>query len=257
MTATPDYDAALAQAAEIYPGLRIGRPGRARGWPIVGPLLNVLRVKLSIDQQGAEQVAPGPAVLVSNHQSTWDPVVTVMSTGWHVWAFTKAEWFEGPGAPFFRWVGQIPLRRGDEASTEWALDMAARALADGGMVGVYPEGTRGPSDSTLYRLHQRVLVPLMANNADVPVHAIVTTYATRGRRKLARVRISERLPIDPRTMSGEQMTVIIRERIAALGHLTYVDQYAFVVKARADRDARRAAESAAASEATHGENDQH
>ena len=86
-------------------------------------------------------MAPGPAILVSNHQSTWDPVVTVMSTGWRVSAFTKAEWFEGPAAPFFRWVGQIPLRRGDEVSTEWALDMAARALADGGKVGIYPEGT--------------------------------------------------------------------------------------------------------------------
>ena len=39
MTATPDYDAALARGKAILPGVRIGRPGRARGWPVVGPLL--------------------------------------------------------------------------------------------------------------------------------------------------------------------------------------------------------------------------
>ena len=236
MTETNGYDAALAQAAEIYPGVRVGRPGRSRGWPVMGPLMNLLRVKISIDQDGAQNVAPGPAILVSNHQSTWDPVVTVMSTGWHVSAFTKAEWFEGPSAPFFRWVGQIPLRRGDETSTEWALDMAARALAEGGMVGIYPEGTRGPSDSTLYRLHQRVLVALLTGSPDVPVHAVAVRYFPKGRRTLARIRISERLPIDARTMTGQQMADVIRDRLLPLGELDYCDQYAFVVKAKAARE---------------------
>src|SRR5512140_1040411 len=100
MTATPDdYDAALARAADIYPGVRVGRPGRSRGWPVVGRLMNVLRIKLVLHQEGAQNVAPGPAIIVSNHQSTWDPVVTVMATGWRVSAFTKAEWFEGRAAP--------------------------------------------------------------------------------------------------------------------------------------------------------------
>ena len=243
MTADPDYDAALAKAAELYPGVRVGRPGRSRGWPVMGRLMNVLRVKLDIEQEGARLVAPGPAILVSNHQSTWDPAVTVMSTGWHVTAFTKAEWFEGPTAPFFRWVGQIPLRRGDEVATEWALDMAARTLADGGMIGIYPEGTRGPSESTLYRLHQRVLVALLVASPDVPVHAVAVRYSPHGRRTKVRVRISERLPIDARTMTGPQMTEILRDRLLTLGELDYCDQYAVVVKAKAakERAAREAA----------------
>ncbi len=141
-------------------------------------------------------------------------------------------------------MGQIPLRRGDEASTEWALDMARRALADGGKVGIYPEGTRGPDATKLYRLHQRVLVALIQGSPDVPVHAIATTYTDRGRRRrLARVRISPPLPVDPSTMSGEEMTVVIRTALAEAGQLDYVDQYAFVVKARAEREARKASES--------------
>ena len=242
------YDDALAQGATIYPGVRIGRPGRARTYWLTVTLLRALRIKVAIDFDGGQNVAPGPAILVGNHLSTLDPVVAVMSTWWRITAFTKAEWFEGRSAVFFRWMGQIPLRRGDEVSTEWALDMASRTLADGNKVGIYPEGTRGPDSSKLYRLHQRVLVSLIVSNPDVPVHAIVTTYTDGSRRKHARMRISERLLIDPRTMSGDEMTVIIRKRIAEIGHLDYVDQYAFVVKARAEREARKAAESAAASE---------
>jgi 1-acyl-sn-glycerol-3-phosphate acyltransferase len=244
MESTVTYDEALARAADIYPGVRVGRPGRARTYWATIAGLRVLRARVRVDLAGAEAVAPGAAVLVGNHLSTLDPVVAVMSTWWRITAFTKAEWFEGRTSPFFRWMGQIPLRRGDEASTEWALDMARRALESGSKVGIYPEGTRGPDHTKLYRLHQRVLVALMQGSPDVPVHVIATTYTDRGRRRqLARVRISPPLPIDPRTMTGDEMTVIIRTALAEAGQLDYVDQYAFVVKARAEREARNAADS--------------
>jgi hypothetical protein len=74
------------------------------------------------------------------------------------------------------------------------------------------------------------------------VHAIATTYSSAGRgRKTATIRVSERLAVDARTMTGEDMTTVIRTSLADLGNLTYVDQYAFVVKARLEREARRAA----------------
>jgi 1-acyl-sn-glycerol-3-phosphate acyltransferase len=114
--------------------------------------------------------------------------------------------------------------------------MARRALADGGKVGIYPEGTRGPDHGALYRLHQRVLVPLLVGSPDVPVHAVAVRYTPKGRRTVARIRISERLPIDARTMSGAEMTEVIRASLVELGELRYVDQYAFVVKARLERE---------------------
>ena len=241
MTDDAGYDTALARAATLYPGVRVGRPGRARTYWAAVTGMQVLRAKVKVDIEGKDNVAPGAAILVGNHLSTYDPIVAVMSTWWRVTAFTKAEWFEGRSAVFFRWMGQIPLRRGDEASTEWCLDMAARTLADGNRVGIYPEGTRGPDPTSLYRLHQRVLVPLMQANPDVPVHAIATTYDdTSGARTLARVRLSERLPVDPRTMSGDEMTTVIRDALVEHGKLGYVDQYAFVVKARLERDRRKA-----------------
>ncbi len=91
-----------------------------------------------------------------------------MSTWWQVSAFTKAEWFEHGMAPFFRAMGQIPLRRGDEQSTEWAMQMCQEVLDGGWKLGIYPEGTRSPDPDALHKLHKRILIPLLAANPDVP-----------------------------------------------------------------------------------------
>lgn len=236
------YDEALAEGRRVNPGMNIGHPGRSHAWPLAHAVFQLLRVKLSIDLAGAENVAPGAAILVSNHKSMLDPVVTVTPTRWRVSAFTKAEAYDSAGGFFFRALGQIPLRRGDDEVTEWALDMAHRCLESGAKVGIYPEGTRGPDHGALYKLAQRVLVPLLEQNPDVPVHAVAVTYAKKGWRTAVRVRVSEALPLDPRSMTGPEMTAIIRDRLVEIGELSYVDQYAFVVKAREKRAAQAAAE---------------
>ena len=240
---TVTYDDDLAQGRRIHPGVRIGRPGTARTYGLTRAALQGVRLRVQADLQGAEQVGPGGAILVGNHLATLDPVVAAMSLPWRITAFTKAEWFEGPAAPFFRFMGQIPLRRGDEASTEWALGMASDVLARGDKVGIYPEGTRGPDATKLYRLHQRVLVPLITGNPEAPVHVVATTYGAGSfGRTLATVRVSAALPIDRATMSGQEMTDMVRDALVDLGGFTYVNQYAFVVKARAERAAREADE---------------
>lgn len=237
------YDALLARAAEVFPGVDIGRPVRSRMYRTVLTGLRGVNLRVDLDVAGKEDVLPGAGILAANHQGALDPVVALMSTWWHVVAFTKAEWFEGRAAVFFRWMGQIPLRRGDEASTAWALEMASLALDEGAKVGIYPEGTRGPSRTSLYKLHQRVLMPLIEGHPDVPVYAVATTYPDGGRfRRRARVRFSPPLPIDPRTMSPDEIVAVIRDALVELGGLTYVDVPAFVAKARADREAAKGAD---------------
>jgi 1-acyl-sn-glycerol-3-phosphate acyltransferase len=232
------YDALLTQAAEVFPGVDIGRPVRSRMYRTLLVALRGVNVKVDLDVAGKDDVLPGAGILAANHQGALDPVVALMSTWWHVVAFTKAEWFEGRSAVFFRWMGQIPLRRGDEASTAWALEMASLALDEGAKIGIYPEGTRGPSRTSLYKLHQRVLIPLIEGHPDAPVYAVATTYPDgSGFRRKARVRFSPPLPIDPRTMSGDEIVAVIRDALVELGDLTYVDVPAFVAKARADREA--------------------
>lgn len=226
------YSAALSAGEAIYPGVRIGRPGRARTYWATIAAMRLLRLRWSVHATGSENVAPGGAILVGNHLSAMDPVVAVMSHWWRVTAFTKVEVFERRGALFFRLMGQIPLRRGDEASTRWALDMASRALASGGMLGLYPEGTRSPDKRSLHRLHKRILIPVLQANPDVPVHTITTTYlgSSRGRHQ-AQVRVSPALPIDTRTMEADAIVDVIRDSLLHDGGMEYVDAYARDVKA--------------------------
>jgi 1-acyl-sn-glycerol-3-phosphate acyltransferase len=198
------------------------------------PLLGLLRLGFAFDVRGASRVQPGPAILVSNHQSALDPFVTIAPTRWECAALAKVELFEHPvTGPLVRLMGQIPLRRGDDAATEWAIDMATRALASGVQVGLYPEGTRGPDARSLYRLHRRVLIPLLRADPDVAVHGVTITY-DRGRlRRVAHVRISERLALDIPAMSDDEIVEVIRDTLVDLGGLTYVDRTA----SQAKRDA--------------------
>lgn len=225
------YLVALAEGRRIYPGLRVGQPGRARSyWPVVAAL-RVLRLRWVVRVSGADQVAPGAGIIVANHVSAFDPVAVVMSTWWRVTAFTKVEAFQSRGGFFFRLMGQIPLRRGDPGAARWALGMARRALADGGKIGIYPESTRSPNPAVLHRLHKGVLVPLLQMNPDVPVHALTTTYTHRGwRRTQVQVRVSSRLPLDPARMGAEELTDVVRDALLALGGQTYIDRYAGEVK---------------------------
>lgn len=233
------YQPLLARGQQLYPGVRIGRPGRSAGyWPTV-VALRALRLGVSVRVEGARQVGRGPAVLVGNHVHALDPVVAVMGRWWRVTAFTKVEMFEGAGAAFFRAMGQIPLRRGDETSTEWALEMAVLALRSGSKIGLYPEGTRSPDPAHLHRLHKRVMVPLLQAVPDVPVHAVATSYLPGGRRRHALVRVSPPLPLDAATHDAQRLTAAVRDALLALSGQTYVDEYARDVKRRlAARDGR-------------------
>ena len=234
------YDELLAEARTLYPGVRIGRPGKSRGYWATITALRALRLRYAVEITGREYVGSDPAILVGNHIDFLDPVVVVMSAWWRVSAFTKVEWFEHRSAYFFRVMGQIPLRRGDAASSEWAMEMSAHALENGGKIGIYPEGTRSPDPTTLHRLHKRILIPLLQANPDTPVHVVVTRYERRPhRRTRVTVKVSPTLDLDPLTMTPEQLTDAVRDALIDLGGLDYVDRYARDVKAELKAGARR------------------
>lgn len=223
---TSEYDELVRRGRDLYPGVRIGRPGRARTYWAMVSGLRVLRLRYRIRIEGQQHVAAGPAILVANHQSNLDPMVVVAKTWWRVTAFAKIELFEGPTAVFFRIMGQIPLRRGDDDSTHWAMEMARLTLAHGSKIGIYPEGTRSPDPTRLHRLHKRVLVPLLQANPDVPVHAITTSYNGRN----VTIRVSEPVGVNPRTMSAQELTDAVRDALIVTGGLIYEDRYARDVK---------------------------
>lgn len=228
------YAELLERGKQIYLGMRIGKPGRARTYWLTIFFMRLLNLRWSVSVTGASNVASGPAILVGNHVSAMDPVAIVMKQWWRVTAFAKVEVFENRGAIFFRLMGQIPLRRGDEASTRWALQLATQVLEDGTKLGLYPEGTRSPDKKSLHKLHRRILIPVLEANPLVPVHAITTTYGIKkfGRRKVA-VHLSPPLPLDVATMHPNDIVETIKNALLEAGGMDYVDAFARDIKARA------------------------
>lgn len=86
----------------------------------------------------------GPVVLVANHSSLLEPQLIFGMLPRRSVFLVKSELFRGPLGRALRGIGQIPVRRGTPDRAP--LMSAVRVLRGGGLVGVFPEGTRGAGD---------------------------------------------------------------------------------------------------------------
>ncbi|WP_380168279.1 lysophospholipid acyltransferase family protein [Jannaschia sp. R86511] len=172
-------------------------PGRWWG-RIVGFL--VAHVIWRTDVRGLEHVATGPVLLAVNHVSVLDGPL-VYSSNWRRGAhfLVKKEMFRG----FFGWVlhqvGQIPVDRsgGDRA----ALVSAVAVLRDGGVAGIFPEGSRGRGDVAAVRTGI-AWIALQSGAPVVPV-AVLGTRRT-GERSGGLPRLRRRL----RVVHGEPFQLL-------------------------------------------------
>jgi 1-acyl-sn-glycerol-3-phosphate acyltransferase len=114
----------------------------------------VLRLVFRVRTDGTHHVPhTGPVILASNHRSFIDSVFLPLVVWRRVTFVAKAEYFESwKTAWFFRALGMIPLKRGDGPASDRALAAARGVLNSGGVLGIYPEGTRSP-DGRLYKGH--------------------------------------------------------------------------------------------------------
>ena len=88
--------------------------------------------------------ATGPVVLVANHSAFVDGPLLMGLIGRRVVFLVKYEMFRGPLKVVLPWIGQLPVRRG--APDRKPLTAALEVLRGGGMVAVFPEGTRGDGE---------------------------------------------------------------------------------------------------------------
>jgi 1-acyl-sn-glycerol-3-phosphate acyltransferase len=103
----------------------------------------VLRLAFRMRVLGLEHLpAAGPVLLAGNHTGFLDGPFVFIELPRPSAFLTKSELYEiGWLARALNWLGQIPVHRGKPDRA--ALRRGLAVLADGGVLGVFPEGTRG------------------------------------------------------------------------------------------------------------------
>lgn len=95
--------------------------------------------------QGRDRVPlSGGVVVVANHSSMADGPILFGVLPRRVSFLIKQEMFKGIAGTLLLKIGQIPVKRGEADRT--ALTSALSVLKAGGVIGIFPEGTRGEGD---------------------------------------------------------------------------------------------------------------
>lgn len=216
---------------------------------VLGPLLmRVFRPWV----KGIENVpATGAAILASNHLSFVDSIFLPLVLKRPVTFLAKAEYFTGKGIKgwlirqFFLATGQIPIDRSGGKASEDSLNTGLRVLAEGKLLGIYPEGTRSP-DAKLYR--GRTGIARMVLEANVPIIPVAMIDTEKvmpiGARlpSVKRVGVLFGQPLDFARFDGYEndrfvlraITDEIMVEIHNLSGQEYSDEYASSARARSD-----------------------
>jgi 1-acyl-sn-glycerol-3-phosphate acyltransferase len=196
----------------------------------------------------------GPVILASNHLSFADHFFGPLPLPRKVVFLAKAEYFTGRGLKgllkkaFFAGVGQIPIDRTGGEASELALRSGLRVLADGKVLGIYPEGTRSP-DGRLYKGRTGVARLALESRAPVVPCAMIHTFEflpSGSFRPQWRIRpgVIFGSPLDFSRYYGQEsdravLRTVTDEIIAEIGKLSgqeYVDIYAKQAKDQLQAD---------------------
>ncbi len=187
--------------------------------------------------------ATGPAILASNHLSFLDHFVLPAYLERPIFFLGKSDYFSGWKRYFFTNLGVVPIDREGGDAGEAALRKGQQILAQGKLLGIYPEGTRTP-DGRLYRGKTGpVRLAIRAGVPIIPV-AMVGLYeilppGARLPRMRGRVEVKIGEPLDFSRYAGQDDNkVVLRSatdelmyELMLLSGQQYVDEYAASVKA--------------------------
>jgi 1-acyl-sn-glycerol-3-phosphate acyltransferase len=175
----------------------------------------VLQLWFRVRVSGAENIpSDGPAIVAPNHKNFLDAFFVGIATRRHVRYMAKVELFKGPLGWLFLRLGAFPVRRG-EADAE-ALQTARSILVDGGLVVVFPEGTRVDAPDALGSPHHGAARLALETGAPIIPAAITgTSHLWRGALpKLKRVQLAFLPGVASENIEGaEQVSELIDERV--------------------------------------------
>lgn len=166
--------------------------------------------------------AAGPIIVVSNHSGFLDGPLVFCLCPRPLHFLVKRAYFASVWGAILRQVGQIPITQ-DSGDRE-ALQAARSVLAQGGAVGVFPEGTRG--SGTVQSAHHGAAWLAIQSGAVIVPAATLGTRGTGGARESwpkprapLRVVFGEPFRVDNVSGSGRerlrQATELLRVRLAA------------------------------------------
>ena len=190
----------------------------------------LLRLVFRVRVTGLEHLpASGPVLIAGNHTGFLDgPVVFVLLPRPSAF-LVKSELYDSPFRRVLEFAHQIPVRRGTPDRT--ALRRALDVLRAGGVLGVFPEGTRGEGRLESVQ-HGIGYLALRAGCPVVPVVCVGTAEALPKGRRLPRWRAPVTVAFgpafqvsvdgDPRARStisdaAEQIRVRLRDHLDAVG----------------------------------------
>lgn len=210
----------------------------------------VLRLLFRPWVKGLDNVpAQGAAIIASNHLSFSDSIFMPLMVRRPVVFLAKSEYFTGTGvkgrltAMFFRLTNQLPMDRSGGAASAVSLSAGMDVLTSGGLLGIYPEGTRSP-DARLYR--GKVGVAKLALQAGVPVVPVAMIGTDKvqpiGKRmpNIRRIGMIFGAPLDFSHYADQADDRLVQRKVTdeimfelmRLSGQEYVDEYAAVVKLR-------------------------
>jgi len=189
----------------------------------------LLRIVFRVRVTGVEHLpSTGPVLIAGNHTGFLDgPVVFVLLPRPSAF-LVKSELYDTPLKRVLEFARQIPVRRGSPDRT--ALRRALAVLRAGGVLGVFPEGTRGEGRLESVQ-HGIGYLALRAGCPVVPVVCVGTAEALPKGRKMPRWRTPVTVAFgpafeisvegDPRARStvaaaAEQVRLRLREHLDAV-----------------------------------------
>ncbi len=182
----------------LYAVVRVLATGLLRFW---------FRVRVC----GADRIPEqGPAIIAPNHKNFLDPFFIGIVTHRHVRYMAKAGLLKGLLGWLLVRLGAFPVRRG-QADTE-ALGTARAILANGGLVVLFPEGTRVEAADALGSPHHGAGRLAVETGAPiVPAAVSGTSHLWRGALpRLKRVQIAF---LDPVSAGPSESTDLIDDQV--------------------------------------------
>jgi 1-acyl-sn-glycerol-3-phosphate acyltransferase len=175
-----------------------------------------MKLVYALKIEGAENIPEeGPVIIAPNHKSFWDAFFVAAATKRPIRFMGKNELFEGRAGKLLIRLGAFPVRRG--ASDAEAIETARRILLDGGLLALFPEGTRVRDPTILGTPHKGAARLALETGATVVPCAITGTeklfagpFPRPGR---VRVAFSEPIELSPTEPTPEAAAELVDERL--------------------------------------------